>query len=149
MEFLTDYGISGLFIAAFLAATILPLSSEAVLFYLLSQGMPATNLLVAASLGNLAGAVLNYYLGRKGHHLILQKLFRMDRQEVGRAEERFRKYGTPALLLSWVPVIGDPLTVVAGIFRVRFSSFLLLVGLGKTARYAVIIFGVTATGLFS
>ena len=138
MEFLAEYGYSGLFLSSFLAATLLPLSSELVLGALLKQGFNPYSLLFVATFGNVLGSVVNYGLGAFGGRLILHKWWRMPEPEIQRAEKRFRKYGIFSLLLAWVPVIGDPLTVAAGVVKINFFLFLLLVGLGKGLRYMAI-----------
>ncbi len=139
MDGLLTFGLIGLFLAAFLAATILPFSSEVLLFLLIQQSGNWVEPLVAASAGNILGSVLNYYLGYFGEHFLFYKLFRLNRKTVEKASIRFRKYGVYSLLFAWLPVVGDPLTVVAGAFKVRFLLFLILVSIGKIARYGVLI----------
>lgn len=138
MELLAEYSYLGLFLSSFLAATLLPLSSELVLGALLKQGFNPYSLLFVATFGNVLGSVVNYGLGAFGGRLILHKWWRMSDPEIQRAEKRFRKFGMFSLLLAWVPVIGDPLTVAAGILKINFFLFLLLVGLGKGLRYMAI-----------
>ena len=133
--------IWALFSNSFLAATILPIGSEPLLIYLLGQGMDPWQLLLWASLGNIAGAMVNYLLGRLGSEPLFRKVLRMSPEEVEGARTRFQRFGAPALLLAWVPVIGDPLTVVAGLGRINPLLFVLLVSIGKVGRYAVIIWG--------
>ena len=130
-----------LFSNSFLAATILPIGSEPLLIYLLGQGMDPWQLLLWASLGNIAGAMVNYLLGRLGSEPLFRKVLRMSPEEVEGARTRFQRFGAPALLLAWVPVIGDPLTVVAGLGRLNPLLFVLLVSIGKVGRYTVIIWG--------
>ena len=130
-----------LFSNSFLAATILPIGSEPLLIYLLGQGMDPWQLLLWASLGNIAGAMVNYLLGRLGSEPLFRKVLRMSPEEVEGARTRFQRFGAPALLLAWVPVIGDPLTVVAGLGRINPLLFVLLVSIGKVGRYTVIIWG--------
>jgi membrane protein YqaA with SNARE-associated domain len=138
MEFLAEYSYFGLFLSSFLAATLLPLSSELVLGVLLKQGFNPYSLLFVATFGNVLGSVVNYGLGAFGGRLILHKWWRMSDPEIQRAEKKFRKFGIFSLLLAWVPVIGDPLTVAAGVLKINFFLFLLLVGLGKGLRYMAI-----------
>jgi len=138
MEALAEYGYSGLFIASFLAATILPLSSEFVLGFLLLNNYDPFNTVAVATAGNVLGSVVNYALGLGGGFLVLKKLLRMSGKEINRAEERFKKYGTFSLLFAWVPVIGDPLTVAAGVLRINFMLFLGLVAAGKLLRYIIV-----------
>ena len=138
MDVFTAWGPVGLFVAAFFAATILPLSSEIVLSALLLAGGPPMVLVLLATAGNVLGACFNYALGCRGGRPLLQRELRVEDAELARAEQRFKRWGTASLLLAWVPVIGDPLTVVAGILRVPVGWFLLLVGLGKCARYVAL-----------
>ncbi|ACV26655.1 YqaA family protein [Kangiella koreensis] len=135
MEYFAELGYVGLFIAAFLAATILPLSSELVLTALLFKGLSPELLVLVATIGNVLGSLTNYGLGYWASKTVIQKWLRMSESEFVRAEERFKKYGIVALLFAWVPVIGDPLTVMAGILRIRLLWFLILVTLGKFLRY--------------
>ena len=129
---------SGLFIAAFLAATILPAQSEAGLAALILVSPASTTLLVAtASLGNVLGSLVNWYLGRGINRFTGKRWFPASTQ-LSRATSWYSRYGRWSLLLSWVPVIGDPLTVVAGIMREPLLRFLLIVGIAKTSRYIVV-----------
>ena len=129
---------SGLFIAAFLAATILPAQSEAGLAALILAYPASVILLVAtASLGNVLGSVVNWYLGC-GINRFTDKRWFPANAKLSQATSWYSRYGRWSLLLSWVPVIGDPLTVVAGIMREPLLRFLLIVGLAKTSRYIVV-----------
>lgn len=140
----------GLAIVALLAATILPGSSEALLAALLVQRPDEyATLFMAATVGNVAGASLNWVLGRWLTHLNRRRWFPASPAWIDRASGWFGRYGIWLLLLSWVPLIGDPLTVAAGFLRVRFVPFLVLVALGKAARYAAVIGGVGALRAWS
>jgi membrane protein YqaA with SNARE-associated domain len=135
--------LAGLFLGAFLAATILPFSSEVMLVAALAQGDLAAWLLVAvAAAGNILGAMVNWALGRFLLHWQDQRWFPVSRAAMDRAAARFNRYGAWTLLLAWVPVIGDPLTFVAGVLRVPLPLFLALVAVGKTARYVVVAWAV-------
>lgn len=138
MEYFTELGHIGLFIAAFLAATILPLSSEVVLSGLLLSGLAPTPLILIATVGNVLGSLLNYALGYWATHNNIKKWLGLSEDNVLNAEKRFKKFGLTALLFAWVPVIGDPLTVVAGVLRIQLRWFILAVTAGKLARYMVI-----------
>lgn len=138
MEYLTELGHVGLFTAAFLAATILPLSSEVVLSALLLNGFSPVRLVMTATAGNVLGSLVNYALGYWGGMLVVKKWLGLSEDEFVRAEQRFVKYGMLSLVFAWVPVIGDPLTVVAGVLRVRLRWFIVLVAVGKWLRYVVI-----------
>ena len=131
---LTAYG--GLFLIAFLAATILPAQSEIGLAGLLLSGDYSVALLiVAASLGNTLGAVVNWALGRWIEHFRDRKWFPAKPEQLDKAVGWYHRYGRWSLLLSWMPFIGDPLTLAAGVL---FWSFLAIVSLAKTARYLIL-----------
>jgi len=138
MEYFSELGYLGLFVASFLAATILPLSSEVVLTALLLNGLSPTLLVAVATTGNVLGSFLNYALGYWGSKEVVKRWLKISEEDFVKAEQRFVKYGILSLLLAWVPIIGDPITVVAGILRVRFAWFVVLVTVGKFARYVVV-----------
>lgn len=130
-----------LLIISFLAATILPLSSELVLLtMLLTDSFDKYLLLVVASFGNIFGSSVNWYLGKKILIFKDKKWFPVNEKQIAKSEMYFKKYGIWSLLLAWVPIIGDPLTVIAGVLRVNFFTFLLLVSISKTSRYIFLIF---------
>ena len=130
-----------LLIISFLAATILPLSSELVLStMLLTDSFDKYLLLVVASFGNIFGSSVNWYLGKKILIFKDKKWFPVNEKQIVKSEMYFKKYGIWSLLLAWVPIIGDPLTVIAGILRVNFLTFLLLVSISKASRYIFLIF---------
>ncbi|TIH09946.1 YqaA family protein [Pseudomonas leptonychotis] len=136
----------GLFISALGAATLLPLQSESVLVaLLLSAAYSPWALLAVASVGNILGSLLNWLLGRYLEHFRHRSWFPISDARLLQAQRGYARYGRWSLLLSWVPVIGDPLTLVAGMMRERLWVFLLIVSLAKTARYAVLI-GLTLGG---
>lgn len=132
---LMDAGPAGLFLIAFLAATLLPLGSEAVLAALLLEGGEPVTLVAVATAGNVLGSTLNYAMGWGANRGWLS---RRKPCALERAERRFRRYGRWSLLFSWVPIVGDPLTLVAGLLRVNLLWFLALVTAGKALRYVAI-----------
>jgi membrane protein YqaA with SNARE-associated domain len=137
MPHLAEYG--ALFAASFLSATIFPFQSEAVLFgMLVAEHYSSWWLIGVASLGNTLGSVVNWFLGRFLAHLEGRRWFPVTREQIARAEAWYHRYGRWTLLLSWVPVIGDPLTIVAGLMREPLPVFLVLVALAKTARYLAV-----------
>ena len=130
-----------LFIISFLAATILPLSSEIVLTTMLLTNLFEKNLLlIIASFGNILGSVLNWYLGGKIMIFQDRKWFPVAPEQLKKSQKYFQKYGLWSLLLAWVPVIGDPLTLLAGVLKVRFSIFFILVSISKISRYVFILY---------
>ena len=133
-----------LFFSAFIAATLLPSSSELVMTAMIASGDYLLWLLwLSATVGNVLGSCVNYWLGTQVMRFKDCKWFPVSQKSIDKAEQQFNKYGIYSLLFAWLPIVGDPLTVVGGIFRVQFSIFLLLVTLGKGARYlAVLAFAV-------
>jgi len=128
-----------LFLSAFGAATLLPLQSEAVLVALLLTGQyPLWALLLVATLGNVLGSWVNWLLGRSIEHYRERRWFPVTPNRLQQAQAWYARYGRWSLLLSWLPVIGDPLTLIAGVMRERLWIFLLIVTLAKAGRYAVL-----------
>lgn len=128
-----------LFTVAFLSATLLPMGSEALLLYDISQNHSVILLWSFATLGNTLGSMVNYWLGLKGEAYLEAKGY-LSAKKMEKANVFFDKYGGCTLLLSWVPVIGDPLTFIAGVLRYDFKWFILIVTVAKGTRYAAIIF---------
>ena len=131
--------MAGLFLASFLAATLLPLGSEAVLAAMALAGWEPMGLFVAATLGNWAGGMSTYALGRWGSPERLAG--RMPRSGGGleRWRGRAARWGPWLALFCWAPVVGDLIALLLGVFRVSWRPVALLMGLGKAARYAVVL----------
>jgi membrane protein YqaA with SNARE-associated domain len=131
--------LAGLFFSAFLAGSIMPAQSEVVLAALLMAGdMPASMLVTVATLGNVGGAVLNYALGRSAQRFRHRRWFPLSAAGWERSAAWFNRWGIGTLLLSWLPVVGDGFTVLAGAARTRFALFLALVTLAKGGRYVLL-----------
>jgi len=128
----------GLFLAAFVAATLIPAQSEAVLVMLLVGGGNAWVLVAVATVGNVLGSLVNWWLGRQVLRFQGRKWFPVSPARLGQAQSWYRRYGRWSLLLSWAPVIGDPITLAAGVMRERLRVFVPLVVLAKGGRYAVL-----------
>ena len=131
-----------LFAVAFLSATLLPLGSEALLLYDISQQHTVLLLLMVATVGNTLGAMLNYWLGLKGEVYLERKGY-LSAEKMEKARIMFDKYGGWTLLLSWAPIIGDPLTFVAGVLRYDFKMFGIIVFIAKGLRYAALAYMAT------
>jgi membrane protein YqaA with SNARE-associated domain len=132
-----------LFFISFFAATILPVSSEVVLLGMLSSNTYSSFLLLLfASFGNILGSCVNWYLGIHFIKFQNKKWFPFSQNSITKASYWFNKYGQWSLLFSWVPIIGDPLTFIAGSLKVNFFKFLLLVSIGKVTRYWIIIYSI-------
>lgn len=128
-----------LFITGFIAATLFPASSELLLLALLQQGYQPFLLWLVATTGNMLGSCVNWWLGKQLRRFQHKRWFPVSEPQLARAERLFLRYGRWSLLLSWLPIIGDPLTMVAGVLKVPFPIFLLLVALGKALRYGILI----------
>lgn len=128
-----------LFLSAFGAATLLPLQSEAVLLGLLANGQQsALALIAAASIGNILGSCVNWWLGLKIEHYKNKKWFPVSEAKMLQAQGMYQKYDYWSLLLSWAPMIGDPITLIAGLLKENFWRFLTLVSIAKIGRYLCI-----------
>ncbi len=137
-ELLTDYGLLSLFLLSFCASTLLPLGSEWLLVVLLLEGINPTNTVLTATFGNSLGAITSYLIGRWGSNWLITKLLRIDLARQQRAENWFNRYGSWALLCSWLPLIGDPLCLVSGMLKTPLLRFTLLVTTGKGLRYTTV-----------
>ena len=130
-----------LFTISFLAATILPFSSELTL-----AGLIATSnydnllLLIVASFGNVLGSVVNWALGFYSRNFTYKKWFPFKDKQIERSSKWFIKFGKWSLLFAWVPIVGDPITLVSGLLRVRFLDFIILVAIGKVSRYLMVFY---------
>lgn len=137
-----------MFVSAFTSATLLPGSSEILLTGLLSADggvlarETAVPLVAVATLGNALGSVVNWVLGRFFSHYRDRKWFPVNEDEFAKAEAWYGRWGVWSLTLSWMPIIGDPITLIAGVMRTRFLPFILIVVAAKAARYAFIAWGV-------
>jgi membrane protein YqaA with SNARE-associated domain len=139
MDLATLAVYSGLFATAFIAATIFPAQSEALLVGLMVTGKYSHVMLIAvATVGNTLGAAVNWYLGRGIEKFRNSKWFPATDAQLERAQSWYHRWGRWSLLLAWLPIGGDALTVVAGIMREPMPTFLLFVGAGKLARYLVV-----------
>lgn len=129
----------GLFIAALAAATILPMQSEAVLVgLLLTEEYSALLLVAIASIGNVLGSAFNWILGRGVESFRHRRWFPVGQPALDRAQNWYRRYGKWSLLASWLPIVGDPITVVAGVMREPLVTFLMLVTIAKVGRYLIL-----------
>ena len=129
-----------LFISAFAAATILPAQSEALLAYQVSLNPSyAAKLIAVATIGNVLGSIVNWWLGRLAKKFKNKNWFPVSEDKLLQGEQYYRKYGRFSLLLSWLPFIGDPITIVAGILREPLWSFVALVSIAKCFRYLFVV----------
>ncbi len=132
---LSSYGYIGLFVFGTLATTLVPLSPEAAAILVWKLGMPILPTTIILILGNYAGNALNYWIGYSGIKWAIEEFFSPKKRSVKIASNLFEKYGPPALIFSWVPIIGDPITFIPGILRYSFKKFSFYVIFGKTIKY--------------
>ena len=127
-----------LLLISFISATILPMGSEAFLLYTISINLNLYLLFLIATFGNSFGSILNYWLGLKGEeYLLSHKMVKKDK--ILKGKKFFDKYGGWSILMSWLPIIGDPLTFVAGMLKYDLKKFIVLVVLAKGGRYLFLI----------
>lgn len=136
-DILINYGYEGLFIASFLASTILPFGSEGILIYLVQKKMNMIILVLLASIGNFLGSCTTYYIGLRGR-IIAAKYLDLNPKDLDKAEMIFKKYGSFTLLFTWLPFIGDAITVAGGLLRLDFRIFSIFVFTGKFLRYLAV-----------
>ena len=122
-------------IFAFGSATIIPFSSEVYVAYLLTNQFSVIAVVLVASVANVLGAIVNWWLGKQLHQFKHRRWFYFSEDQIISGQKRFDRYGRWSLLLAWLPIVGDVLTLVAGFMRIKILPFCVLVGIGKTARY--------------
>ena len=126
-----------LFFSAFISATLIPFGSEAVLIYDINQGYSIYILVIVATIGNSLGSILNYFLGLKGEEFLIKKKL-LKEKSILKTKKYFDKYGSFCILFSWLPIIGDPITFMAGVLKYNLKIFIILVFIAKFTRYVFI-----------
>lgn len=122
----------------------MPGSSELLLLYQLFNGGEAWLLVAVATLGNILGSIITFLMGLAGNHALHKRWLGIDEQAIKRAEQHYQRWGIYSLLLAWLPVIGDPLCLLAGLLRINWKIFVVLVGIGKLARYSALVWLATS-----
>ncbi|WP_406655634.1 YqaA family protein [Methanolobus sp. ZRKC2] len=135
---LSDYAYLSLFVASFLASTILPLGSETLVVILIRSGFDFLAVVMVATFGNYLGACTTYYIGFKGRSDVIEKYFSISKEQLEKADKWFGSYGPFLLLFTWLPFIGDVITASGGILKLDFKIFSIYVFLGKFLRYIAI-----------
>lgn len=123
-----------LFFISLISATLFPLGSEALLIYNINEGYNLYALLFFATFGNVLGSIINYILGLKGEQFLQNRKI-LDEKKLYKYKKFFQKYGFYSLFLAWAPVIGDPITLIAGVLKYDFKKFVLIVSISKFLRY--------------
>lgn len=139
---LTDYGYIGMFISAFLAGSIFPLSSEVVMLALFAAGLDPWALVVYATIGNTLGSMLNYCVGMLGRMDWIEKYLHVKKSELDRASRFMKGRGAWMGFFAFLPVIGEGITIVLGLMRANVTLTVVSVTIGKFARYALLALGV-------
>lgn len=140
VDILVTYGLPGMFVSAFLAGSILPFSSELVMAGLQLAGADPWGLVVWGTLGNTLGGLLNYGIGRLGREEWITRYAKVSPERLERGRRWVHRYGAWAGLLSWLPVVGELITVAMGYLRVNWATSLLAILVGKGLRYYVVVF---------
>ena len=140
-HFLIDYGYWGMFLSAFLAGSVLPFSSEAVMLGLLAAGVDPVPLLIYGSIGNVMGGMVNYGLGRLGKLEWLKKYFHLKQSSIDRAYKFMGGHGAWMGFFAFLPILGSAITVVLGLTRATLPLSVFSITLGKVIRYALLIWG--------
>lgn len=128
-----------LFISALVSATLIPFGSEALLIYDIKEGYNLALLLFVATMGNSLGSLINYFIGLKGEEFLVGKNY-LKEERILKTKKYFDKYGAVCILFSWLPIIGDPITFIAGVLRYKLSTFIILVVIAKFSRYLFLAF---------
>lgn len=137
MENYLEWGYLGLFVASFLAATVIPLSSEFVLSILLANQYPLALSLIIASLGNWLGGLSSYGLGRLGKWSLIERFFGLKKNKIQQIKRKIDRWGSYLAFFCWLPIVGDLFAISLGFFKVSFSNVSVWMLFGKLLRYAV------------
>ncbi len=135
MELLGAWGYWGLFLGSFLASTVLPFSSDALLIAALLAGGNVVWVVVSATVGNFLGGLTTYYVGYLGRWEWIERYLRVSRQKLERQSAVIQKYGSLIALMSWIPVVGDVVTVALGFYRVNFVTSSIYMFIGRALRF--------------
>ena len=137
MDFLTEWGLFGLFISSFLSATVIPFSSEFVLSFMILNGFDIYLTILIATIGNWLGGLSSYLIGRLGKWTIIEKYFGVEKNKVFNFKLKVDRWGSVLAFFSWLPVIGDVIAVSLGFFRINFILVSIWMLLGKILRYII------------
>ncbi|MFI3277731.1 MAG: YqaA family protein [Rikenellaceae bacterium] len=137
IEWLIEWGYLGLFIGAFIAATVLPFSSDLMLVGLLAAGADPTLTILSATLGNWLGGLTSYYVGYLGRWEWIERYLHIKREKLEAQSIKIKKYGSLLALTTWVPFIGDVIAVALGFYKVDFKSSAIYMLIGKGGRFIV------------
>ena len=145
IEFLTQYGYWGMLLAAFLAGSFFPFSSEAVMVAMMASGLDPWLLMIYGTIGNVLGSVVNYYVGRLGKMEWIEKYLHVKKKNLDRAHRFVEGHGAWMGFFAFLPVIGSAITIVLGLMRSNVVVTFIAITLGKLFRYIILIY---SAGLF-
>lgn len=137
MEWLLDLGYVGMFIGAFLAATVIPMSSDILMIGLMAAGGKIPILIMTAALGNWLGGLTSYWLGRLGKWEWIEKWFKVKEEQLIRQKSKIDKWGSLLAFFSWLPLVGDILAIGMGFYKTKFVNTAIFMLIGKTTRYLI------------
>ena len=137
MDFLTEWGLFGLFISSFLSATVIPFSSEFVLSFMILNGFDIYLTILIATIGNWFGGLSSYLIGRLGKWTIIEKYFAVDKNKVFKFKLKVDRFGSVLAFFSWLPIIGDVIALSLGFLRTNFILVSIWMLLGKILRYII------------
>ena len=137
MESFVEWGYLGLFVSSFLGATVIPFSSEIVFSLLITNGYDIKVSLIVATVGNWLGGLSSYYLGRLGKWSVLEKYFKLNKERIFHFKTKIDKWGSLLAFFCWLPVVGDPIAVSLGFFRINYISVAVWMLIGKILRYVI------------
>lgn len=141
VEILTDYGYWGMLVAAFLAGSVFPFSSEAVMLGLLASGLDAWMLVVYGTIGNVLGSMFNYFVGRKGKLDWIEKYLKVKKKNMEKAERFMAGRGAWMGFFAFLPLLGSAITVILGLTRANMLISFVSITAGKFLRYLLLVFG--------
>ena len=145
INFLTGFGYIGMLLAAFLAGSFFPFSSEAVMVGLMATGLDPWQLMIYGTIGNVLGSVFNYSVGRMGKLEWIEKYLHVKKQDLDKAERFMAGRGAWMGFFAFLPVLGSAITILLGLMRANIVISFIAISLGKIFRYIILIYG---AGLF-
>ncbi len=131
---------AGLFFASFLSSSILPMLSDPLVAYMQTNNFNSFIIILMATAGSFIGSCTTYLLGFYGREKIIEKYMKIKREKLDRYKKIFEKYGAPALLFSWVPLIGDALVAVSGVLEINVTIFAIYAFIGKLLRFSIVVY---------
>ena len=143
IDILTSYGYIGMLTSAFLAGSFFPFSSEAVMLALLAAGLNPIELIIYGSVGNVAGSMFNYTIGRMGKLEWIEKYLHVKKESIDRAQRFMAGHGAWMGFFAFIPILGSGITIVLGLSRANIPLSVLSITIGKVVRYIILVYGVT------